>query len=60
MLTGFNTKARVTVEEKELKRAKNIKIKDKFEINNKGLFEILYPLRFDADPEIILKYDMIL
>lgn len=36
MLTGFNTKFRTTIEEKEIKRAKKLKIKDKFELNNKG------------------------
>jgi hypothetical protein len=43
MLTGFNPKWRVSNEEKEAAREKRILVKDQFELENKGQFEVLYP-----------------
>lgn len=40
----LNGKQKLTPEEKEMLREKKLRIKDKYERNNLGDFEIMYPL----------------
>lgn len=57
MLTGFNTKNKITQEEKDLIREKKQALKDKHERENMGQFEHLYPLDPRASDEKVSKYE---
>lgn len=55
-------KQRMTAEEREALRLKKLRLKDKFEFNNLGDFQNLYPLRRDLMPrhdELMDKYERI-
>ena len=60
MLVG---KTKLNAEEKEQLRDKKLRIKDKFEQNNLGDFEVLYPLKRgqSQDDDILMdRYDFLL
>lgn len=60
VLTG---KIKLTNDEKEKLREKKLKVKDKFEMNNLGNYEFLYPLPFGENEEndmLMDKYDNLL
>jgi hypothetical protein len=60
MLTGYNTKTRMSAEEKDAIREKKLAMKDKQERENMGQFEHLYPLDPRADEDKVQKYEMFL
>jgi hypothetical protein len=60
MLTGYNTKTRISAEEKEAIREKKQALKDKQERENMGQFEHLYPPDPRADEEKVQRYETIL
>jgi hypothetical protein len=60
MLTGYNTKTRMSAEEKDAIREKKLAMKDKQERENMGQFEHLYPPDPRADEEKVQKYEFFL
>jgi tubulin polyglutamylase TTLL6/13 len=59
MLTGYNTKWRVTNDEKEAMKEAKMQAKDQMEMDNKGQYELLYPPA-KGDEEAAERYDRIL
>ena len=57
MLTG---KQKLTAEEKDAIKSKLQRVKDRYEFNNLGNYEILYPLKNKDDQALQNKYDNLL